>query len=115
MALGQGLIVFFSDRTEAAVSVEETLIFNSNGTSIFIDVSDDEDDLSLNGVWQNNGTDFNLLNQSYLFSFDNDTDEEVDEETLLRFELDFNSFIVVDTVEDYDDPDTDRDGIWRRQ
>ena len=87
---------------------EETLIFNSNGTSIYTDV------LSANGVWQNNGTDFNLLNQSYLFSF-YDTDEEVDEETLLRFELDFNSFIIVDTVVDYDDPDTDDDGVWRRQ
>ena len=107
---------FFGNGTETAVSVEETIIFNSNGTLIYMDVSDEEedDDYSLNGVWQNNGTDFNLLNQSYLFSF-YDTDEEVDEETLLRFELDFNSFIIVDTVVDYDDPDTDDDGVWRRQ
>ena len=82
---------------------EETLIFNSNGTSIYTDV------LSANGVWQNNGTDFNLLNQSYSLSFDND-DESTSQ---IRFESDFNSFIFVDTV--VDDPDTDDDGVWRRQ
>ena len=105
---------FFGNGTETAVSVEETIIFNSNGTLIYMDVSDEEedDDYSLNGVWQNNGTDFNLLNQSYSFSFDDDTDGEV-QESQLRFESDFNSFIFVDTV--VDDPDTDDDGVWRRQ
>jgi|TARA_B110000259_G_scaffold112922_1_gene128818 hypothetical protein len=81
---------------------EETLIFNSNGTSIYTDV------LSANGVWQNNGTDFNLLNQSYSLSFDND-DESTSQ---IRFESDFNSFIVVDDDVDYGIYD---DNIWRRQ
>ena len=81
---------------------EETLIFNSNGTSIYTDV------LSANGVWQNNGTDFNLLNQSYSLSFDND-DESTSQ---IRFESDFNSFIVVNDDVDYGIYD---DNIWRRQ
>ena len=101
---------FFGNGTETAVSVEETIIFNSNGTSIYMDDSyeEEDDDYSLNGGWQNNGTDFNLLNQSYSFSFDGEV-----QESQLRFESDFNSFIVVDTV--VDEPDTDDDGVWRRQ
>ena len=63
---------------------EETLIFNSNGTSIY------------------------LLNQSYSLSFDND-DESTSQ---IRFESDFNSFIVVNDDVDYGIYD---DNIWRRQ
>jgi len=58
-------IYTFTDNDGIEVPNEVTLIFNSNGTSIYTDV------LSANGVWQNNGTDFNLLNQSYSLSSDN--------------------------------------------
>jgi hypothetical protein len=95
-------------------NIAETYIINSDGTYISTDGDEDgiDDYSTQNGVWENDGTDFNLLNQSYSFSFDDDTDGEV-QESQLRFESDFNSFIFVDTV--VDDPDTDDDGVWRRQ
>ena len=84
-------------------NLEESYIINSNGT--YIETETGIYTGTDTGSWSNNGTDFNLLNQSYSFSFDDDTDGEV-QESQLRFESDFNSFIFVDT---------DDDGVWRRQ
>jgi hypothetical protein len=78
-----------------------TYIINSDGTDIYTESDEDgiDDYSTRNGVWENDGTDFNLLNQSYAFS----GDDYFDYTLQIRFESDFNSFEILNECDELDE------------
>jgi len=86
-------------------NIAETYIINSDGTYIYTDGDEDgiDDYSTQNGVWENDGTDFNLLNQSYAFSGD-DYFGAMNYTYPIRFESDFNSFNLIQ-CDEYDEDD----------
>ena len=84
-------------------NIAETYIINSDGTYIYTDGDEDgiDDYSTQNGVWENDGTDFNLLNQSYAFSGD-DYFGAMNYTYPIRFESDFNSFNLIQ-CDEYDE------------
>ena len=84
-------------------NIAETYIINSDGTYISTDGDEDgiDDYSTQNGVWENDGTDFNLLNQSYAFSGD-DYFGAMNYTYPIRFESDFNSFNLIQ-CDEYDE------------
>ena len=74
--------------TELGVAYNDSYKINSNGTYIYTE--DEEDEYTEIGEWSNDGTDFNLLNQSYSLTIDNRPVSGYD--MTVRFSSDFNSF-----------------------
>ena len=72
--------------TELGVAYNDSYKINSNGTYIYTE--DEEDEYTEIGEWSNDGTDFNLLNQSYSLTVDNNSDFKIK----AIFSSDFNSF-----------------------
>jgi hypothetical protein len=85
-------------------NIAETYIINSDGTYISTDGDEDgiDDYSTQNGVWENDGTDFNLLNQSYAFSGD-DYFVAFNYTLQIRFESDFNSFEILNECDELDE------------
>ena len=74
--------------TELGVAYNYSYKINSNGTYIYTE--DEEDEYTEIGEWSNDGTDFNLLNQSYSLTIDNSPVSGYG--MTVRFSSDFNSF-----------------------
>jgi len=68
-------------------NLEESYIINSNGT--YIETETGIYTGTYTGSWSNDGTDFNLLNQTYSFT-ESETVDSFSE--TIRFASDFNSF-----------------------
>ena len=85
-------------------NIAETYIINADGTYISTDGDEDgiDDYSTQNGVWENDGTDFNLLNQSYAFSGD-DYFVAFNYTLQIRFESDFNSFEILNECDELDE------------
>ena len=74
--------------TELGVAYNDSYKINSNGTYIY--TKDEDDEYTETGKWSNDGTDFNLLNQSYSLTIDNSPVSGYN--ITARFSSDFNSF-----------------------
>jgi hypothetical protein len=97
-------------------NIAETYIINSDGTYISTDGDEDgiDDYSTQNGVWENDGTDFNLLNQSYAFSGD-DYFVAFNYTLQIRFESDFNSFEILNECDELDEDEEYCGGFYIRQ
>ena len=88
----------------------ETYIVTSDGTYKYTSGDDSisgyyeiDDYDTQNGVWENDETDFNLLNQSYVFSGVDNLVGILNFTLPIRFESDFNSFEILNECDEYDE------------